>query len=224
MRTFAWVVPVVWLVSGAWVPACAATPAPPGDSASPARENQLLETQLALAKGEEFYLVLDLSGSTLRLMLRGALLREYPVRGLEVGRPRVLFVPRRSQQDWKGVVWSGGALDPPRDRERVELVAVPLPPGAKGNEEPAPAIPPPPEDVYEIPKRFLVRFEEQFALEVRPEGAATAGWGAWWSDRLTVLAPRPQELRLKVVLPREAYDALYRSLPPDVKLLVLPAS
>ncbi|HJQ98173.1 MAG TPA: hypothetical protein VJ826_07640, partial [Candidatus Polarisedimenticolaceae bacterium] len=76
--------------------------------------NDLLAKQVALAKGKEFYLLLDPSDQTLHLMLKGALLQRYRVTGLEVGVPRVLYRTRADAADWEGRVWDGGRLDPAR--------------------------------------------------------------------------------------------------------------
>jgi hypothetical protein len=84
--------------------------------------------------------------------------------------------------------------------------------------------PPAPEEIYEVPpRRFLVRFEEGISLDVRPEGIAATGLGDWLKDILAAVKPRPDDvLRLRIVLSKEHFDALYRALPPDVKLMALP--
>ena len=59
------------------------------------RLNDLLQRQVELADGKEFYLVLDPAASDLTLMLSGAELQRYPVIGLQVGTPRVSWFGRR---------------------------------------------------------------------------------------------------------------------------------
>jgi len=84
--------------------------------------------------------------------------------------------------------------------------------------------PPAPEEIYEVPpRRFLVRFKEGVSLDVRPVGVAASGLGNWFKDIFAAVKPKPDDvLRLRVVLSKEHFDALYRSLPPDVKLMALP--
>jgi hypothetical protein len=48
-------------------------------------QNELLQRQLDLAKGKDFYLLLDLQSKDLSLMYKAALLQRYQVEGLEVG-------------------------------------------------------------------------------------------------------------------------------------------
>ena len=59
--------------------------------------------------------------------------------------------------------------------------------------------------------------------DVRPVGVAASGMGNWFKDIFAALKPTPDDvLRLRVVLSKEHFDAMYRSLPPDVKLMALP--
>ncbi len=147
------------------------------------RNTSLLERELELARGQRFYLVLDPAGAELSLRLRGAELHRYPVRGLQVGHPRVSWASRRDPNPWQGVIWSGGALDPPRAEERVVVT-----PGdeAEGS-EPAPvAIPKTAEELYTVPTRFHIRFAGGLSIEIRPHEAdeVTTRWArarAWVS-------------------------------------------
>jgi hypothetical protein len=199
-------------------------------------ENAALEKLVALAAGREFYLVLDPTVPDLTLMLRGAELRRYPVLGLAVGEPRVAFWRRRARGAWVGVVFEHGELDPPRAIDRLEITAPPpSPPGGgedRGAGGGAPAvIPPPPEEAYPVPLRYHIRFRRGPAVEIRPrEADPSSRWArlaTWWSARWrdAVAAVRPPAavlVRLRVVLAPADAEALYRSLPPDVKLLVQP--
>ena len=197
---------------------------PPSDLRRAAQETTVLEKLVELARGKEFYLVLDAGRRELRLMLRGAELARYEVRGLEIGRPRVAFVSRGDDRAWQGQIFTGGELDPPRERERVELIAPPAKPeGPEDIEQPAPPTPPSPEEIYDVPGRFLVRFSEGMAVEMLPDGSRSGGLWAWWSDLAAALKPGLEDrLRLRLTLDRQHYESLYRSLPPGTKLLALP--
>jgi len=217
---------------GLLVAAAAARPAVPQDRAAEAarigQQNATLERLVELATGKEFYLVLDPGTPELTLMLRGAELRRYPLRSLQVGVPQIAFVRRSEPQAWQGVIWSGGTLDPPRELDRLEIT--PPSAGATGPAAP-PVIPPTPEEAYPVPTRYHIRFEGGPAIEIRPREAddeagmvthLVAWWSARWRDAVAALRVHPAELvRLRVVLAPEDADTLYRSLPPDTKLLVV---
>ena len=225
---------IVWLVPFAAAIAAAQPVADPArDLARLQRENSALERQIELAGGKEFYLVLDPAVPDLTLMLRGAELHRYPVLGMSVGEPRVGFVRRGGPAAWQGVVFSGGQLDPLRELDRLEIT--PPPPDAEGPStglgtgEQKPVIPPTPEEAYPVPIRYQIRFDRGPSIEVRPREAdltsrwarLTTWWGARWRDTLAALRPPEDELvRLRVTLAPEDADTLYRSLPPNVKLLV----
>jgi len=223
---------VAALVAAGAVAAAAAAraggPAPAAEAARLARENAGLEALASLASGDAFYLVLDPAKPDLTLMLRGAELRRFPVRSLSVGAPRVAWFRRRDSRAWRGVIWEGGRLDPPRAVERVELTAPP--PGASDTPPTVP-IPPTPEEAFPVPPRYHVWFGGGPAIEIRPRDAddsasrwsrVAAWWHARWRDTVAALTFSPDDLvRLRVVLAPEDADSLYRSLPPDAKLLVL---
>jgi hypothetical protein len=183
-------------------------------------ENAVLAKRLELAKGEQFYLLLSPERRTLTLMLKGATLFTYEVKELTVGRPRIAFFTRGGGEDWQGEIWSGGTLIPARQRERLEVIATP----GMSTEEAEARTPPTPEEIYEVPpRRFLVRFQEGVSLDVRPVGVAASGLKNWLADLFSAVKPRPDDvLRLRVVLEKEHFDAMYRALPPDVKLMALP--
>lgn len=188
------------------------------------------QQQFDLASGKHFYLVLDPAGGTLRLYLKAAVLHTWRVAGIEVGAPRIAFVSRGLPDDWEGRVWKAGTLDPPRDLDRYELVAPA--PRPDGTESTVP-IPPLPEEAYPVPPRYRVVFESGLAIEVRPPSAeASAGIFArightvriWWRDFVRAVSPAPDDrVRIRLVLDREGADSLYRALPPDTDLLILPA-
>ncbi len=206
----------------------ASGPADPKDEARRlVIQNEILQKQIELASQEAFCLVLDPSAQTMTLMLKGAVLRTYRISDLEIGDPRVAFVSRGETIGWQGKIWSRGALVPPRDQDRIEII--PPPPGAADDENAAaPPVPPTPEERYPVPPRYGIRFEDGLFVEVSPTGESTSGglWariGAWWDDLWEVTRVEPTDrLRLRLHLRREDSEALYRSLPPDTKLLALP--
>ncbi len=190
-------------------------------------ENANLEALLELAKGADFYLVLDPAAGTLRLMFRGAELRTFAVDGVQVGLPRVGFMRRQAPAAWRGRIWTGGELDPGREIERVHI-AVP-PPGAE--EEPEAIVPPTPEEAYPAPLRYHLAFPGGPALEIRPlDSAEDAGlwsrlaswWVSYWGDLRAAFTTEPDErVRLRLELSPEEAGALYRSLPPNISLFVV---
>jgi hypothetical protein len=201
-----------------------------------ARDNELLGKRLALASGDTFYLLLDPSAAKLKLMLKGAVLRDYSVLGLEVGSPRVAFRPRRLVAGWRGRIWDAGNLSPARERERFELVASPAESAAARGDSAAPVfrLPPTPEEAYPVPHRYHIRYAGGLSLEVRPQEAdetvgvwkrLVTGARVWSRDVAAALRRTPEDaIRLRMVLQPEDAASLYRALPPDTRLLVLPSS
>jgi hypothetical protein len=216
--------------------AAAALAAPPPGStptsaevARLALQNDLLQKQLELAKAKEFYLVLDPQAQTLNLMFRAALLQQYRVEALEVGVPRVVYRTRSDASKWEGRIWDKGSLDPARALDRVEMQAPP--PTVEGT-EPEVRVPQTPEEKYPVPPRYHIRFRGGLSIEVRPPNTdATRGfwarlaasWSTWWSDAKAASGSAPTDtVRLHVVLSKKDAESLYRALPPDTRLLVLP--
>lgn len=207
----------------------AAPPPDPEEAARIASAVAIREKQLDLASGKGFYLILDPSQGTLRLFLKAAVLHTWHLEGIEVGAPRIAFVSRGLPRDWEGKIWTKGALDPARELDRYELVAPP--PKPDGTETNIP-IPPLPEEAFPVPPRYRVVFEGGLAIEVRPPSAGeSAGFFArvantiriWWRDFVRAVSPAPDDrIRIRLVLDREGADSLYRALPPDTALLVLP--
>ena len=156
------------------------------------RANALLQRQLELAAGKDFYLVLDPSAGSMTLMLKGARLQQFSVRGLQVGHPRVSWVDSRDPRHVEDVVWARGELDPPRLLDRLVIQAAP--PAKEGTgqagkeaEPAAPPIPPTPEELYPVPSRYHIRFADGLSVEVRPrESDKTVGRWA----RLRASRPR----------------------------------
>jgi hypothetical protein len=210
----------------------AAAPAPSADElARLSYQNALLQKRLDLAKGKEFYLLLDPEHNSLELMYKAALLQSYRVNGLEVGVPQVAFRSKTSASDWEGKVWHKGSLFPARDLDRVEVQA---PAPTKEGTELEVKVPPTPEEKYPVPPRYHIRFEGGLSLEVRPPGTETKGgfwsrlgqrWSTWWADARAASKPHPDDaVRLHVVMSKQDADSLYRALPPDTALLVVPPS
>ena len=188
-------------------------------------QNEILKKQIELASQDSFVLVLDPARETLALMLKGAVLRTYRVSHVEIGDPRVAFVSRGETLDWQGKIWSKGHLVPPRQQDRIEIV--PPPPGGGEDAAAEPPVPPTPEERYPVPRRYGIRFAEGLFLEILPLGDSGGGLGdriaAWWEDLREVTRAEPTDrLRLRLSLRQGDSEALYRSLPPDTKLLALP--
>jgi hypothetical protein len=197
-----------------------------------ARNVDLLEKRNELASGDNFYVVLDPVHSKLVLMLKGAVLRDYAFVGLEVGGPRIAFRPRHLVEGWQGRIWSEGNLVPTREQDRIEII----PPDASAPVDSTKQIelPPTPEEKYPVPHRYHVRYAGGLSLEVRPQtldesvklGTRVANaFKVWYRDFRTAVARQPEDvLRLRVVLSPQDAASLYRALPPDTRLLILPPS
>jgi hypothetical protein len=194
------------------------------------RLTSLLQRQVELAEGKAFYLVLDPGASDLTLMLNGAELQRYPVIGLQVGEPRVSWFARRDSRPWHDVVWSHGELDPARELDRLVMQA-PAPRRDAAEPEPPP-VPPTPEEMYPVPSRYQVRFDEGRSIEVRPLDAdrqagrfarLRAWWSAKWHDVVAAAFRRDHDgVRIRIVLNPTDAASLYRSLTPAVRLVILP--
>ena len=193
------------------------------------RTTDLLQRQIELAAGKDFYLVLDPAASGLTLMLRGARLQRYAILGLQIGHPRFAWFGERDPRPVPGVVWSLGELDPPRQLDRLVILAGE--PGKDTGDPATPPIPPTPEELYPVPSRYHMRFADGLSVEIRPrEADATLGrwarfrasWSARWRDAVAAVRASDRDaVRLRVVLNPKDAESLYRSLPPAVKLIVL---
>jgi hypothetical protein len=192
----------------------------------------LLEKRAALASCDSFYLLLDLENSRLVLKLQGAVLRDYKYEALEVGEPRVVFRPRHLAGEWQGRIWSAGKLVPARERERTEIVP-PDSTAAADSTQPF-KLPPLPEEIYRVPGRYHVRYAGGLSLEVRPQeldasvkksSRLRTSLASWYHDLREALEKEPEDtIRLRLVLRPEDAASLYRALPPDTQLLILPPS
>jgi hypothetical protein len=192
------------------------------------------ERDLASAKG--FYLRLDAAGRRLSLMLQGVALDDYPASGVEWGVPEVLFLDRGPGADWDAAPFSKGRLEPARERDRLEVMApTPAPaagaPGADASPSPPP-IPKSAEEAYSVPSPYRIVFAEGVSLEVRSQGGGSRNRSAFRrladaaSLRLSDLATAvglgaTERVRLRVTLAADDAASIYRSLPPDVSLIVV---
>lgn len=209
--------PVIALVAGADT----GLGAQAAEDARLAETTRVLEHQVALASGKDFYLLLEPSLSAMTLFLKGASLQEYRLEGLEVGRRRWAFFLRGSDEAWAGVVWRAGALEPERVVPRLEIV-----PGAEATVPPLL-----PEEQIVAPPAYRIRFEGGLVVEVRAgrpaDGGALQGLAraasAWWSDfRTAVWGAVDDRVRLRLTLSAADADSLYRALPPGTALLIVP--
>jgi hypothetical protein len=225
------------LGSGAVAPAAAQAPVTGDAALAPLRrEVAALRRERELSAGKGFYLRLDAAGQRLALMLQGIELDAYAPSGLELGVPEVLFVDRRPPADWETGPISKGRLEPERQRDRIELVA---PPPAAAEPQPAaspspspPAIPKSAEEAYSVPSPYRIVFAEGVSLEVRASGdgrrnrsllrRARDAFGLRLADLGSALGLGSHDrVRLRVTLAAEDAASLYRSLPPDVSLVVV---
>jgi len=206
------------------------------------REVEGLRVERDLASGKSFYLRMDAPRHRLALMLQGVALDDYAAKQLEWGVPQVLFVDRHPGADWDAAAFSKGRLEPARERDRVEIVAPPpsaSPSPAADAVAPAdgasPSPPPMPksaEESYSVPSPYRIVFAEGVSLEVRSQGEGGRNRSALrrfadalslrLSDLGTALGLGAKErVRLRVTLEAEDAASLYRSLPPDVGLVVV---
>jgi hypothetical protein len=171
-------------------------------------------------------------------MLQGVALDDYPASDVEWGVPEVLFVDRSPGADWDAVPFSKGRLEPARERDRLEVVApTPAPSASPTGAEPAatpspPAIPRSAEESYSVPSPYRIVFAEGVSLEVHSKGGGSRNRSVLrrladatslrLSDLATALGLGAKErVRLRVRLAADDAASLYRSLPPDVGLVVV---
>jgi len=206
------------------------------------REVEGLRVERDLASGKGFYLRIDAPRHRLALMLQGVALDDYAASRLEWGVPEVLFVDRHPGADWDAAAFSKGRLEPSRERDRVELVAPPPSaspsPGADAAAPVAGASPSPPpipksaEESYSVPSPYRIVFAEGVSLEVRSKSEGGRNRSVFrrfadaaslrLSDLGTALGLGAKErVRLRVTLEADDAASLYRSLPPDVGLVVV---
>ena len=202
------------------------------------RRVEQLRTERDAAAGRAFYLKLDAGQRRLALMLQGVALDDYAAASLEWGVPQVLFVDRRPAPGWDTGSFSKGRLEPARERDRLEVVApAPAPSATAAEPDPsaspsAPPVPKSAEEAYSVPSPYRIVFAEGVSLEVSSKGGTrnrsvvqrTADAA---SLRLADLASAlglgrtKGRVRLRVTLEADDAASLYRSLPPDVGLIVV---
>jgi pyruvate/2-oxoglutarate dehydrogenase complex dihydrolipoamide acyltransferase (E2) component len=235
-------VPLAALVAALAAAAPAGSPKPDDPETARLRgQVERLRRERDLASGKTFYLRLDAGDGRLALVLQGVALDDYRTESVEWGVPEVLFVDRAPGADWDAAAFSKGRLEPERERDRVEVVApAPAPtgaaaPGPAPAETPSPSPPPVPksaEESYSVPSPYRILFAEGIALEVRAKGHGgrnrslfqrlADAVGLRLSDLGTALGLGAKErVRLRVTLEAEDAASLYRSLPPDVGLVVV---
>jgi hypothetical protein len=181
------------------------------------RRAAVLESELALASTRKPYLVLDLGGRSLRYRLMGMTMREVPVpdlavEGLETsegapGTPLLagIFTLKEKENDPRLT---------PLSPEQVEDGA--------DDENAANALPPEP------PREYRLSFKQPIAVEVlghETRGGMTGMWGRFVAALQRWHGPGGgDEARLKIALRLDPDVAaeIYRSLIPEVRLLVLP--
>jgi hypothetical protein len=195
-----------------------------------------LRRERDVASGKGFYLRLDASLRRLSLTLQGVALDDYPASGVEWGVPEVLFVNRGPGADWDAAPFSKGRLEPARQRDRLEVVApAPVAAGKAPEPDASPSPPPVPksaEETYSVPSPYRIVFAEGVSLEVRSKGEGGRNRSALrrladavrlrLADLATALGLGAKErVRLRVTLEADDAASLYRSLPPDVGLVVV---
>jgi len=210
--------------------AAAAGAQPPAaeELATLGEEAAWLAHRVELAEGEQFHLLLDPDAGTLVLALGGVGLLRMPVT-VDAVAPRVLFRSRPTPPGWRDEIWRGGELDPPWPTPSVELsaadaLAEPVDPSAA-------AAPPTVEELVPVPDRYRVRFDGGLAVEVSAPPVARA---PWWSTAAAAVRQRVEDawvlardgdadrLRLRLTVTPEDAARLYRSLPPEVSLVIAP--
>jgi hypothetical protein len=202
------------------------------------REVAELRLERELSAGKAFYLRLDVARRRLALMLQGVALDDYATRGLEIGVPEVLFVDRAPRSGWDTQTISRGRLDPGRQNDRLEVLApAPASGSAASGAGAAPSPSPPPiprsaEEVVSVPSPYRIVFAEGVSLEIRSQGGGGARHRSWLRRLVDGASLRASDLgsalglgtrervRLRVTLAADDAAALYRSLPPDVGLVV----
>ncbi len=164
--------------------------------------------------------MLDPDRGRLELRLRGALLRDHRV--LAITRParRIAFFRVRDDLSWVSGVHDHGRLVPERPTDRYE---VEVHPGDPGSPRPEARVPPPPEEAIPAPPIWLIQFEDGLDLEVVSASAPQEPPDRWESWKQALGFSPFHGTRLRLVLDDADAAVLYRSLPPDVRLLIAPS-
>ena len=184
-----------------------------------------LELQLEMAASDSFYLEIDPGDAVMRLKLAGVALHEYSVLALEQGVPRLAFVRLADASVLPGTAWPAVSMDPPRPEIRLEVI----PPDPNAPDSTLPVFEPPPSiEEMPVPSSYRLRFGDAMTLTVTsPRGTAATGLkglAAAVRDKFAECreAWSTRRSHLRLVLERTDAQHLYRSLPPDTRLLVLP--
>jgi hypothetical protein len=200
-------------------PAPAAPVPTHADLQSERRRSAVLESEVALAATRKPYLVLDLQSKALRYRLIGMTMREIPVPEVSV----------------EGLVASDEAADAPalagiftlKEKEgdpRLKPLSPEQVEAGADDENAANVLPPEP------PKEYRLMFKQPIALEVVGHPDAKGIGGAWtrFAGFLRGLrSPRGDEedrLRIALHLDPQSAAEVYRSLIPEVRLLIVPPS
>lgn len=214
---------------------------------------QALEASLNLANTDTYIIMLDPSAHTLTLSMGATVLREYAVDDVRIARrhgPLKGYVDAPSPF---GKAWQPGELSPCRKRIRTEKMFKKTQATADG-EEPSPltaedaekaasqaeaqiAQPLLPEDVIVAPDTYTIDFagglsvEVVSTLETADENPVidTAADTAANDDKWRFLMDdingyRAASPRIRITMPSADARALYRSLPDDVAMIILPPS
>jgi hypothetical protein len=198
------------------------------------RYQEALGARVELSRENAFHLVLDPDAGNFGLFLGAVPLQKYTVTAVTLPRRTVAFFEVQSCTDPTGSAWRGGILDPPRNRDRFEMEYrgeaddADEPVDADDQPQP-PKIPPPPEEVVVAPEIWTVTFQDGddgLVVEVIGESddsPATASTSRWTVLRefLDGGGSGPGG-RVRVRMPLDEAQALYRSLPPELILVVMP--
>jgi hypothetical protein len=181
------------------------------------RRGAVLESEVALAATRKPYLVLDLQAKALRYRLMGMTMREIAV-------PEVSVL---------GLVASDEAADTPalagiftlREKEgdpRLKPLSPEQVEAGADDENAANVLPPEP------PKEYRLMFKQPLALEVvgHPEAQGVGGaWSRFTGFLSRLRGPRGDEddrLRIALHLDPQSAAEVYRSLIPELRLLIVP--
>ena len=195
-------------------------PAPPGE--------RLVDERGRLALSNKFYLELSVGALEIRICHSGIAVATYKLTSLEVGYPRVFWVPRQSLGPWIDDTWAKAHLDPNKVVQRVKII-----PG-DASTAPTPdapgVIPPSLEELTPVPRSYAVRCEGDRAIvfdllgEIPGALLKTEDPRSRWHGFLTALGFEPSEsLRLRARISAAEGAAFYRSFPDgEPELLILP--
>lgn len=221
--------------------ACSDGGVPIGSGNPASSRADALAAHLELAKEGGFALVIDEAEPAASLFLGGVPLHHYTVLAVERPIRRAFFLPLPSPPDPSARVWRGGIQDPERVRDRKELEyreaaaedaaddEVPAEDADAAPAPEAPKIPPTPEEAVPAPDAWCLRFAdgpEVWFLGVGPEGQGMVP-PELEVGRIDVLRDalkgRQVPSRMRILMPLDEAQALFRSLPPDIAVLVVPA-